>query len=402
MAEMDQGDEIAAEPDSDDAGERNEPKPPPESPPTSPARDGTEKDRPRRRRGLRILAWVAGGVALLLVAVAVAGYFVVDHLQGNIKKQHVENLLGPDRPVKLNSSMNILVLGSDSRAGQDSSFGSADIAGQRSDTIVLLHLSPNRDGAVGISFPRDSMVQMPACKKADGSGVPAQFGQINAAFSLAGAACTWRTIESLTHIHIDHYVQIDFAGFTRVVDALGGVPMCIPQPINDPRSNLSLRSGHQTLNGDEALGYVRTRYTLGDGSDLERIQRQQQFMAAVVRKATSSDTLTNPIRTYRFLDAITKSISTDDQLTLSVMRRLAGEAHGMSTGKVRFVTVPTEAYPKDPNRVQWIPAQAGPLFDAIRRDDRLPAPAPTPVPSSPAATPPVTGGITANQNPCTD
>ena len=192
--------------------------------------------------------------------------------------------------------MNILLLGSDSRDGDNKAYFSPDISGERSDTTILVHISPNRDHAVAISFPRDSMVQVPQCTKKNGQKVPPFFGMINAAFAYAGAPCTWKTIESTTDIHIDHYVKIDFTGFKRVVDALGGVEICVPHAVNDPRANLSLRAGRQVVKGNDALGYVRTRYGIGDGSDLERIQRQQKFMASVVNKATSGSMLTDPAR----------------------------------------------------------------------------------------------------------
>lgn len=327
-----------------------------------------------RGRGRRVGRWIAVGVAVALLLAAGTAFGLYEKLQGNIHRDHVADQLGTDRPPKLNKSVNILLLGSDSRDGANRRYWSPDVSGERSDTTVLLHLSPNRDRVVAVSFPRDSMVQVPECEKKNGQKVPAYFGMLNSAFAYAGATCTWKMIESTTHIHIDHYAKIDFAGFTRVVDALGGVQICVPQAVNDPRADLYLKAGRQVVKGDAALGYVRTRYGIGDGSDLERIQRQQKFMAAVVDKATSGALLTDPARTYRFLDAVTKAIATDDTFSVSAMRKMATSLKGLSAGTVRFVTVPTQTYPKDPNRVQWDMAQAGPLFDAIRGDDNLSAP----------------------------
>src|SRR5690606_33034465 len=163
----------------------------------------------------------------------------------------------------------------------------------------------------------------PPCKKKDGTTVPAQFGMINAAFSNGGPACTWRTIESLTDIHIDHYVEVDFAGFKRVVDALGGVEICVPRRIDDPKAELRLRAGRQVVRGEQALGYVRTRYGLGDGSDLDRIKRQQAFMASVVKEATDKGMLTDPGRTYDFLPAVNNSTKAADGLSLLARPQLA-------------------------------------------------------------------------------
>ncbi|WP_329261646.1 LCP family protein [Actinoallomurus sp. NBC_01490] len=339
--------------------------------------DASEPVRParKRRRGLR---WVAGVAAFVVLAAGGTVVYLYEHFEGNIHKEHVEDQLGADRPAKLNKSMNILLLGSDSRDGANKAYWSPDISGERSDTTILLHISPNRDHAVAVSFPRDSMVQVPGCTKKNGQKVAPYFGMLNSAFAYAGAPCTWKTIESTTDIHIDHYVKIDFTGFKRVVDALGGVEICVPHAVYDPRANLSLKAGRQIVKGNDALGYVRTRYGLGDGSDLERIQRQQKFMASVVNKATSSSMFTDPAKMYRFLDAVTKSIATDDKLSVSAMRKLATSLRGMTAGTVRFVTVPTQVYPRDPNRVQWNTAEAKPLFEAIRKDDALPAPAPAP------------------------
>ncbi|TDE26548.1 LCP family protein [Actinomadura sp. 6K520] len=312
-----------------------------------------------------------GLVLVMLVGSAGAGWLYRD-LVGGIEQKDVGGQLGDDRPKKLNKSLNVLLIGSDTRAGDNAEYAVPGMSGARSDTAILLHLSPNRDQAVGISFPRDSMVKIPACKRDEGGTVPARFGMLNTAFAFAGPTCTWKMLESLTGIHIDHFVQVDFSGFKRMVDALGGVQICVDKPVNDPRAELYLKAGKQTVRGDQALGYVRARYSLGNGSDLERIERQQKFMAAVAEKATDS-VLSDPAKTYKFLKAATKSMTTDDDLDLWRMRKLADGLRGMSAGQVRFVTVPVERYAPDPNRVQWNEELAGPLFAAIRHDNDLPA-----------------------------
>lgn len=322
----------------------------------------------RRRKVLRRAA--LGLVVVMLLGGAGAVWLYRD-LMGGIEQKDVGDQLGVDRPEKLNKSLNILLIGSDTREGDNSEYG-AEVSGARSDTAILLHLSPNRDQAIGISFPRDSMVKIPECRTDDGGTVPARFGMLNSAFAFAGPTCTWKMLESLTGIHIDHFVQVDFSGFKRMVDALGGVEICVDKPVNDPRAELHLKAGKQTVKGEEALGYVRARYSLGNGSDLERIERQQKFMASVVEKATDS-VLSDPAKTYKFLKAATKSITTDDDLDLSAMRKLADGLRGMSAGQVRFVTVPVERYAPDPNRVQWNEERAKPLFEAVRHDNDLPA-----------------------------
>ncbi len=338
-----------------------------------------------RSRAWRVLGGLSIALSVLLVAGSLTAYGFMRRLDSQIDRENVEGKLGTNRPAKLNDSLNILLMGSDSREGENARYGVE--AGRRSDTTILLHISPGGENAIGISFPRDSMVQMPSCKTKRGV-VPPQFGMINAAYSNGGPACTWKTIEALTKIHIDHYVEVDFSGFKRVVNALGGVEICVPRPIDDPKAELHLRKGRQIVRGEQALGYVRTRYVLGDGSDLARIKRQQAFMASVVKKATDKGMLTDPGRTYKFLSAVTKSIKADDKLTVSVMQRLAESLRGMSAGKVRFVTVPVQAYPQDKNRVQFNAALAAPLFESIRQDDQPPAAEPSPAPQKVQPVPP--------------
>ncbi|KAB2347853.1 LCP family protein [Actinomadura rudentiformis] len=335
---------------------------------------------PSRGRGWRVLGWVSIAVSVLMVIGSLGAYMTWRSLDGQIDRENVDDKLGDKRPAKLNNSMNILLMGSDTRAGENARYGAE--GGERSDTTILLHISPGGERAIGISFPRDTMVQMPSCTKRDGGKSPPQLAMMNAAYSIGGPACTWKTIEATTDIRIDHYVEVDFSGFKRVVDALDGVEICVPRAINDPKAELVLKKGRQTVRGDQALGYVRTRTGgLGDGSDLSRIQRQQAFMASVVKKATDKGMLTDPGKAYGFLSAATKSIKADDRLTLSVMQKLAGSLKGMSAGKVRFVTVPVQAYPQDKNRVQFNMALASPLFQAIKQDNTLPEPAPPPVPA---------------------
>jgi len=332
---------------------------------------------PGRSRRWRVLGWVSIALSALLVVGSLTAYGFWRRLDGQITRENVDDKLGENRPAKLNNSINILLLGSDSRQGENARYGTEQ--GERSDTTILLHISPGGDRAIGISFPRDLMVQRPSCKTRGGGTQPGGLSMLNAAYSIGGPACTWKTIEAVTDIRIDHYVEVDFTGFKRVVDALDGVEICVPKAVNDPKAELYLRAGRQTVNGEQALGYVRTRTGgLGDGSDLSRIKRQQQFMASVVKKATSQGMLTDPGRVYGFLSAVTKSIRTDNRLTLSVMQQLAGSLQGLSAGKVRFVTVPVQEYPPDPNRVQFNNAQARPLFKAIRQDNEVPQNKPAP------------------------
>ena len=163
-----------------------------------------------------------------------------------------------------------------------------------------------------MSIPRDTMVPIPECTRDDGTVVPAQAAQMfNEAFSEGGPACTIKTVEKLTKIRIDNYIVVDFSGFKDMVNALGGVKVCLPYAVNDPQSHLDLAAGTHTVKGQQALAYVRTRHGLGDGWDLSRIDRQQAFIGSMVSKVKDKGLLLRPDRLYNFLAAATKSLTTD-------------------------------------------------------------------------------------------
>ena len=345
----------------------------------------------RTRPFKRALTALGVVVALLAVTGTAAAALAYYRLNGNINRVAIDEVLGSDRPEKVaepaadREATNILLMGSDKRVG-DLSFG------ERSDTTILLHLAANRQSAVMVSIPRDSIVDIPECLTPDGTTVPARSAAMfNEAFSEGGPACTVKTVESLTEIRIDNYVVIDFRGFKDMVNALGGVEVCVPEAVNDPKSRLDLRAGRQTVKGEQALAYVRTRYALGNGGDLSRIDRQQAFLGSMVSKVRSTGLLLRPDRLYNFLAAATKSITTDLG-SLNTLRKLAQEVRGVDTKDVTFLTVPNEPYPADPNRVQFKPSAQG-LWTALRFDQPLPGrdrtPSATATPSGPPlVTPP--------------
>ena len=272
------------------------------------------------------------------------------------------------------------------------------MVGARSDTNLVVHLSADRQSAIVVSIPRDSMTMAPRdCKDKNSTvqndGVMRQWNQN---FTLGGGpACTIRTFEGLTGIYIDHFVVVDFRGFQRMVDALGGVTVCTPVAIDDKQAHLVLPAGKTKVNGKQALGYVRVRKTVGDGSDLGRIDRQQAFLSSVIQEATRSSLLLRPDKLFRFLNAATQSMTADKGLNLGEMRDIAGSVARIGTDQIRFVKVPTRAYPADPNRVEWTEA-ADTIWTALREDKPLPgtkvprgttSPPPTP---KPTATQPLT------------
>ncbi|MFB4306002.1 LCP family protein [Actinomadura sp. GTD37] len=328
---------------------------------------------PAPRRGWRILGWVCIGLSAVMVAGSLTAYGLYRKAFGNISHEDVNAQLGPNRPKKLNSAMNILLLGSDTRAGANGKYGrSLKNEAPRSDTMILLHLSPGGGQAMGISFPRDLMIRMPSCKSRKGDTLPAQSrAQINSAFTNGGAACVIKTIESISNIRVDHFMQVDFTGFKNITKAVGGVPVCLPKSVNDPKSGLNLSKGKHKISGETALAYVRVRHGLGDGSDTDRIKRQQKFMGALAGQAMSAGVLSNPKKLYSLMNAVTKSLTTDKELTPQVMMDIAQEMQGMTTGKLRFVTVPSGPDPADVNRVALSDA-AQPFFAAVRNDKTVP------------------------------
>lgn len=322
---------------------------------------------------------------MLAVTAAGAGGVLWLHLQGNITAKSVKGLVdrNGDAPLRAvgkdgstevtdTSALNILVMGSDTRKGNPTE-GKDVYGAPRSDTTILIHLAEGRKSAVGVSIPRDSIVDLPDCVREDGTAVPARpRTMFNVAFG-DGPACTIRAVEQLTQIHVDHYVVVDFRGFKGMVDALGGVKVCLPEAVHDANAHLDLPAGEQTIKGAKALGYVRVRDTIGDGSDLGRIDRQQTFLSSMIQKATSAGTLTNPIRLVGFLDAATKSLTTDPELAnLNTMRKLAQSVQAMRTSNITFLTIPNEAYPSDKNRVQWRQPAAEDVWAAIRDDTPVP------------------------------
>ena len=233
----------------------------------------------------------------------------------------------------------------------------------------MVHLAADRSWATAVSIPRDSVVEMPDCiDPQTGRTTPGSRRIFNDAFTTGGPACTLKTVESLTGVRIDDWVVVDFTGFTEVVDALGTVPICLSEPVNDTKHNIYLPAGRSEVDGQTALAYVRERYTLGDGSDLGRIERQQAFLSSVLQKATSAGTLVNPARTYAFLDAVTRSLLMNPELSsLTRLVAFAQDVQHVGLRNIQFITVPNGPDPNDINRLVWIDP-AGELWTALRQD----------------------------------
>jgi LCP family protein required for cell wall assembly len=376
--------------------------------------------KPRRSRTRRILKWTSISLVVILV-IAAGGVFADGYYLNHKIKTHPFVIPSGETPPPVvktaTKAENFLLIGSDSRAGSNGkgTGGSAKFAGaSRSDTTIIMHISANNAGATLISIPRDSYVQIPSCVIGPNNQLSQpEKSKFNAAFSLGGqldpkyaASCTEHAIETLTNINITHYAVVDFTGFQKMVDALGGVKMCVAKPLVDPvirtstgydGSGLDLQAGKNVeIDGDQALDLMRARYALDGGGDLPRIKRQQEFIGAMIRKATSTSLLTDPLKLQRFLSAAAGSLTTDG-FGLHTMEKLATALHSAGAGKVRLLTVPNiVGAPDVPSAdVEWDPVKAPELWQAIRDDTPIPgtkvkasakptvSPTPTPTVSAP-------------------
>jgi LCP family protein required for cell wall assembly len=370
-----------------------------------------------RRRGRTALIVVVGVLGLAVLVGGGALALTVRSLEGNVEREQVfggldEQERPDDEPTR---SIDLLVLGSDSREDEIGATldGADTVEGERADTTLLVRLTADRDAAWVVSIPRDSYVSMPACTGRDGEPIPAREEQFNFAYRDGGLPCAVRTVEALSGVRIDHTVVVDFTGFTEMVNALDGVPVCLDEPFRPRQVALELPAGRHVLRDFEALEFVRARYGLGDGTDIDRIERQKQFMASMFDRAMSRQLLVRPDRLVRFLDAATKSLRVDEDLDL---RDLALSVRGIEGERVVFSTVPIDPDPGPEfaeggrlfGRVALDQDAADALFTDLK-NDRLPIGGATPAPettgpASPTAeptAPPSAPAATTAASPCT-
>ena len=336
--------------------------------------------------------------AFLLVATALGGgvMFAINSLGKNIKILDTSDLNYKNRPSAIEetdeSPINILVMGSDSREG-DGNTGYGQAEGERSDTTLLVHIYRGRESALIVSIPRDSLVTIPDCIDQSGVVQPSTTQKFNAAFSIGGPDCTVKTVESLTNLRIDKFVVFDFSAFKKVVDAIGGVNICLVNPISDPivaghgGSGLNLPAGDVTLNGDQALQFVRARKNLGDGSDVSRITRQQAFMGAIIRDMSDKGILSNPGMIFQILQALTESLATNQEwASVNTL-----QAFGLSLAdlKPKNVTMTTTPYQIIENgNIAWTD-DAALIWESISKDEKWPLEQPEPAPTTAVVDTPV-------------
>jgi LCP family protein required for cell wall assembly len=286
-----------------------------------------------------------------------------------------------NRPKKESSAVNYLIVGSDTREGLSREeikrlkVGGTDVAaGKRSDTMLLIHISKKRDKAAIISIPRDSYALIPEHNNSQGKVIPAAYSKINSAYNWGGAPLLIETLESMSDLRIDHYVEVNFVGFVRMVDALGGVEICTKKDIDDPKSHLTLPAGTHVLDGIDSLKFVRTRVFDGLG-DLGRMKRQQEFAGAMLRKATSAGVLLNPVKMVDFINSALDSVVTDKGLSQGDLLTLGKQLRNLSASNVRTLTIPLQYYNYNKNGVSaavlWDPVLAPELFERIKNDEAL-------------------------------
>ncbi|MCR1160031.1 LCP family protein [Paenarthrobacter sp. UW852] len=364
--------------------------------------DGTPRHM-KERKGLPLwLKITTGVVSLALVAgVAFAAFWFI-RLQSNITKAPLsagENRdSGAAAANDKTDRLQILILGSDTRDGKNSDYGtSEDSTGYgHSDVMMLLDISADNKRVNVMSFPRDLLVDVPQCTDhTNNQTFPARSGvMINEAMAEAGIGCAVDTVNKLTGLEIDHFMMADFNAVKELSKAVGGVNVCVSDPVFDPDSRLRLPKGNSLVEGEQALAFLRTRHAFGDGGDLGRIKGQQAFLSSMTRKLKDEGTLGNPQRLLQIADVVTQNLTVDNGLaSVPSLLTIGGRLKDIDVSKVAFVAVPTQPAAIDPNRLELAEPQASQLFSALRADLDLTTPGATSSPAasqSPAAQPTAT------------
>ncbi|MFG3295740.1 LCP family protein [Streptomyces sp. NPDC048179] len=339
---------------------------------------GSRRARPAGR-GKRVFKVVGLVTAVLVLVTAGAGWWFYQHLNGNINSVSLDGKGGTEKADAFGRTpINILVIGSDGRTsaadcklgggckttGVQSGNGNADVE-------MVVHISADRSNATVMSIPRDTMVDVPACKdSASGQSTSGYYGQVNSALQY-GAACQVATVHQLTGVPIDHFVKLDFSGVVKMSDAVGGVSVCVNNNVYDTYSHLKLSKGTHTLKGEAALEFVRSRHGFGDGSDLGRTVSQHIFLSAMIRKFKSAGTLTDPTAVYSLADAATKALTVDDDLdSVKKLISLAADVNKVPTKRMTFTTMQTAPDPNNSNRVV-VGEGAKDLFATMANDQSL-------------------------------
>ncbi|MEW1808512.1 LCP family protein [Pseudarthrobacter sp. NPDC080039] len=351
------------------------------------------RNRPGFRRAPRWVKVITAVVSVLLLGVLAFGGYWVWRLQSNISTSDLS--AGGQRtegPVNDTSDrVQILVLGSDTRSGNNSQYGSPDDSSGygQSDVMMLLDISADNKHVNVISIPRDLLVDIPPCtdKKTNQTYPEQRDAMINSALAEAGTGCAVDTVNKLTGLEVDHFMMADFNAVKELSNAVGGVDVCVSSAVDDPDSGLHLPAGTSQVQGEQALAFLRTRHGFANGGDLGRIKAQQGFLASLTRKLKSEGTLGNPEKVLTIADVVTKNLTVDPGLSsVPSLLTISNRLKNIDPASVNFITVPTVPAPQDPNRLALDEPAASNFFKALRNSPDLSQPAPE-APASTPATP---------------
>lgn len=331
-----------------------------------PGRPGRPRKPRLRPRWGRIALFAIGGLVVLALVLAGVGYQRIGAYDDKVNKTDIFADVKGDRPAKaVDGATNVLLLGSDSRDGtaynpNDPSSTTSTVKGERADTLILMHIPASQDKAYLISIPRDTYVTVP-----DKDGNPTK-DKINAAYSRGGLPRVVKTVEGFTGVRIDNVVKVDFNGFKKMTDAVGGVDVSVDKTVTDPRSKRTFKAGVNHLDGNGALDYVRQRYGLPNG-DFDRVRRQQIFIRALMSKATSTGTLTNPVKLNNFASAATESLTADKDFELF---DFAWQFKSLRSDDLVFMTSPVAGTDTIDGQsvVLSDKEKAAALYDAVKND----------------------------------
>ncbi|MFH8752194.1 LCP family protein [Streptomyces rimosus] len=332
------------------------------------------KPKPKKSAKKKALYWTSGALGFVLVAGCGGAFYLYQQLNGNISKVDV----GKENPAVKDGPVNILIIGTDARSGKgNQGYGDAGSVGH-ADTTILMHVSKDRSNATALSIPRDMITDIPDCPTKKNGTTKTIPGQRNVRFNTSlgqedrDPGCTWRTVEKMTGLSIDHFMMADFNAVKELSEAVDGVEVCAAKPIDDPKSHLHLPAGKSVVKGEQALAFVRTRHSVGTGSDLSRIKLQQQFIGSMIRKMKSGDTLTSVPKLYDLAQAATKALTVDTGIgSAGKLVDLAKDLSRVDIKNITFATVPVLDNPRDRATVVLDEAKAAPLFQMIRADHSL-------------------------------
>ncbi|MZE46081.1 LytR family transcriptional regulator [Streptomyces sp. SID5477] len=348
-------------------------RPEPEEP--VPGRRGRRPEK-KKSKGKKVLLWTGGSMAFVVLVTGVGGYLYLKHLEGNVSTTDVGN--AGSSSFSKDEAFNILIIGTDKRTGEgNEGYGDKGSAGH-ADTNILLHVAEDRSNATALSIPRDLIVDIPDCetKLKDGTTkvIPGSSGvRFNQSLGDLGrdAGCTMRTVKAATGIQPHHFMMADFNAVKTLTSAVGGVDVCVEHAVDDPKSHLQLPKGESTVEGEQALAFVRTRHAFGNEGDLDRIKVQQQFLGSLMRKMSSSDTLTSPTKLVKLAEAATKALTVDSAIgNVGTLKDIALELKKVPPKNITFATVPVIDNPAEKVKATVVvnEAKAPQVFDMIKND----------------------------------